>query len=157
MSALVFIGRNTQVQQESFTKSIVIIPRGKADMKDLHEDWWVTGHASQFGGSTRELGRSRAMPSALVHRMIAQRRQSSASPIRGSSILMRCGKRNGREFIRSRNRAREKENRAETISNLRLLRAQRMAGTKSCRAIGSECRTGVSGATSRRRVAEERN
>ena len=30
-------------------------------MKDLHEDWWVTGHASQFGGSTRELGRSRAM------------------------------------------------------------------------------------------------
>ena len=71
----------------------------------------------------------------------------------------RCGVGSGveREFIRSSDRAREKENRAETVSNFRLLRAQRMAGTKSCRAIGSQCRPGVSGATSRRRVIEEGN
>src|SRR5438034_8931907 len=62
-----------------------------------------------------------------------------------------------REFIRGSNRAGEKENRAETISNFRLLRTQRMAGTKSCRAIGSECRPSISGATSRRRVTEKGN
>src|SRR6266542_2698452 len=62
-----------------------------------------------------------------------------------------------REFIRGSNRAGEKENRAETISDFRLLRTQRMAGTKSCRAIGSECRPSISGATSRRRVTEKGN
>src|SRR5437764_12474502 len=62
-----------------------------------------------------------------------------------------------REFIRSSDRARKEEDRAETISNFRLLRAERMAGTKSCRAIGGKCRSGISGATSRQRVIEKGN
>src|SRR5206468_10930072 len=53
--------------------------------------------------------------------------------------------------------AREEENRAETVSNFRLLRTQRMAGTKSCRAIARKCRPGVFGATSRYRITQKRN
>src|SRR6266567_1270982 len=62
-----------------------------------------------------------------------------------------------REFIRSSDRAREEANRAETVSNFRLLCTQGMAGTKSCRAIASQCRPGVPRTTPRRRVIEEGN
>jgi len=45
--------------------------------------------------------------------------------------------------------ARQKEGRSKTVSDFRLLRAQRMAGAKSRRPIASKHRAGLSGAASR--------
>src|SRR2546423_10235006 len=61
------------------------------------------------------------------------------------------------QFVRSRDRAREKESRAEAVSNLRLLRAEGMAGAKMCRTTAGQHRPGISGAASRLRAVEKGN
>src|ERR1051325_1749025 len=61
------------------------------------------------------------------------------------------------EFVGGGARTREEEARSEAISNLRLLRAQRMAGAKSGRATAGQRGPGISGAASGRSVVEKGN
>src|SRR6516162_3933993 len=62
----------------------------------------------------------------------------------------------GKHF-RRRDCAREKESRPQTISDFRLLRAQRMASPEGGGAVAGQCRTGLPRSASRWRGAEEGN
>src|SRR3984893_10261610 len=61
------------------------------------------------------------------------------------------------KFVRGRDRAGEKESRAETISDLRLLRAQGVARAKGRRSAAGESWPGISGASPRRGAPKKGN
>src|SRR5438046_10536148 len=61
------------------------------------------------------------------------------------------------KLIRRRDRPSEEEGRSETSSDIRLLRAQRMASAKSGCTIASECGPGLSHAAPRCRPLEKRD
>ena len=67
------------------------------------------------------------------------------------------GKRMAGKLVRRRDHANQKESRSEAIPDFRLLRAQRLAGPESCRAVKRKYRAGLSGASPRFRAVEKGN